>query len=51
MAWTCKSGSQLDYAGKVTLVTGGGNGVEREHMIFLASRGVRTVVMVKFARR
>jgi NAD(P)-dependent dehydrogenase (short-subunit alcohol dehydrogenase family) len=36
--------AELGYDGKVAIVTGGGNGLGREHALLLASRGAQVVV-------
>ena len=36
--------NELDFAGRVAIVTGAGQGMGREHAIMLASRGARVVV-------
>jgi NAD(P)-dependent dehydrogenase (short-subunit alcohol dehydrogenase family) len=39
-----KNVPELGYDGKVAIVTGGGNGLGREHALLLASRGAQVVV-------
>ena len=36
--------AELGYDGKVAIITGGGNGLGREHALLLASRGAQVVV-------